>query len=572
MHGRELWRSDGTVADTVLVRDIKPGSGHPIPEVLGELNGVLLFSADDDVNGIELWSSDGTETGTELVRDIARHKPVGSMPTGMVDVNGIVFFTADDGTSGRELWKTDGSETGTLLVADVNPGQADALNLLFPGLAAVGGLAFYPANDGVHGRELWKSDGTPEGTQLVRDIAAGPRSALSGALRGVGSTVYFSASEPASGPELWKSDGSAEGTVLVREINLTQSSLGPLDLTPVRNELFFTAFEEATGRELWLTNSTKAGTALVHDINPGPASSREGGLGSLTIFGGDLFFAADDGVHGVELWRTDGTSSGTSIVKDVWPGINGGMLGDSGRIAVANGLLFLVAYVEETGAELWATDGTEAGTRLVKDIHPGPGGSYPESLTDVNGTLFFSAGDAETGSELWKSDGTEAGTVLVRDILPGSASSSPRFLSNVNGVVLFFADDGAHGTELWVSDGTEQGTAMVADIAPGIRSSLPATALMAAFPTILCDAVYFAADNVLNGAELWAVPVAQVSHFVGDCDHSGSVSVSELITGVNVALGSRSIDACPFFDRDRDQTVTIDELVTAVRTALTGCL
>jgi ELWxxDGT repeat protein len=101
------------------------------------------------------------------------------------------------------------------------------------------------------------------------------------------------------------------------------------------------------------------------------------------------------------------------------------------------------------GLELWTSDGTAEGTRLVKDILPGPDGAFPRDLTDVNGTLYFAAHDGLTGRELWKSDGTEAGTVRVADIHPGIGSAAPSALANVDGTLFFRATDGLEGTELW---------------------------------------------------------------------------------------------------------------------------
>ena len=114
------------------------------------------------------------------------------------------------------------------------------------------------------------------------------------------------------------------------------------------------------------------------------------------------------------------------------------------------------------------------GTFLVKDIHPGPSGSsFPDDLTNVNGTLYFQANDGAHGVELWKSNGTAAGTVMVRDIDSGSSGSGPGDLTNVNGELYFTANDGVHGEELWKSDGTAGGTVMV-DVFPGPLGSAPA--------------------------------------------------------------------------------------------------
>ncbi|MCI0459687.1 MAG: hypothetical protein L0Z62_22275 [Gemmataceae bacterium] len=161
---------------------------------------------------------------------------------------------------------------------------------------------------------------------------------------------------------------------------------------------------------------------------------------------------------------------------------------------------------------------------LVKDIWPG-GSSDPGILADVNGTLFFTADDGVRGRELWKSDGTEAGTVLVKDLLPGSASSPLSNLTNVNGTLYFTFDDGVHGRELWRSDGTEAGTVLVSDIFSGPNGSEPGGL------TNVNGTLFFTADDGVHGRELWRVrfPFAYGAPgwvpLVGDWDGDGIATV-----------------------------------------------
>ena len=181
---------------------------------------------------------------------------------------------------------------------------------------------------------------------------------------------------------------------------------------------------------------------LVKDIRPGSSSSSPR---NLTALGNTLFFTADDGVNGIELWKSDGTAAGTVLVKDIGPGSSSS---PSNLTAVGN-TLFFSANNGVNGEELWKSDGTAAGTVLVKDISPGSSSSFPRNLTAVGNTLFFSAFDSVNGYELWKSDGTAAGTVLVKDISPGSSSSFPSNLTAVGNTLFFRADDGVNGRELW---------------------------------------------------------------------------------------------------------------------------
>ena len=132
-HGRELWKTDGTPAGTVLVQDIQSGSVRSSPQGLTNINGTVFFSADDGINGRELWKSDGTAAGTVMVKDLYAgtrwdstsysYTINSSAPQNLTDVNGTLFFTADDGSNGRELWASDGTAAGTMLIKDMNAGS-----------------------------------------------------------------------------------------------------------------------------------------------------------------------------------------------------------------------------------------------------------------------------------------------------------------------------------------------------------------------------------------------------------------------------------------------------------------
>jgi ELWxxDGT repeat protein len=190
---------------------------------------------------------------------------------------------------------------------------------------------------------------------------------------------------------------------------------------------------------------------------------------SLTNVNGTLYFVADNGTNGKELWKSNGTPAGTVMVKDINPGINDS---DLYYLTNVNGTLYFRAKNGTNGkqftngAELWKSDGTPAGTVMVKDINPGVNDSNPYHFTNINGTLYFGAKNGTNGHELWKSDGTPAGTVMVKDIRPGINSSDPAYLTNVNGTLYFFTNYGTNGHELWKSDGTAAGTVMVKGIQP----------------------------------------------------------------------------------------------------------
>ncbi|HVN83995.1 MAG TPA: ELWxxDGT repeat protein [Candidatus Binatia bacterium] len=505
----------------------------------------------------------GTPGPAHLVADIApglNRFDDPATPQHLVAAGSALYFTADDGTHGVELWRSDGTAAETRIVKDIRPGSDSSAP---DSLVNVNGTIFFTADDGVHGRELWKSDGTDAGTELVADLSPGADSTALQNLTAVGDLLYFTA-ESLFGVELWMSDGTDAGTVLVKDINPGAADSRPSWLTPFKGALYFAADDGQTGVELWRSDGSSAGTVRVADINPGSASA---GVQYLTQAGSTLFFGADDGQHGQELWRTDGTSSGTRLVKNIFQGTVPDAGSNPQSLTNVNGTLFFAATSLDEGTELWRSDGTEAGTVLVSNIDPRPqSSSSPQNLTAVGNTLFFTADDGAHGRELWRSNGTAATTTLVRDIVPGPPSGSPSNLINAQGALLFSASDGTSGVEPWRSDGTESGTIVLQDINSGPASSDPGRF------TVVGNNVDFVANNGQTGFELWTVSVPTVAQICsGDCNRDGTVSVDELVRAVAIALGMASVDDCSPADTDGNGVVTVDELVQAVNSALNGC-
>jgi trimeric autotransporter adhesin len=398
------------------------------------------------------------------------------------------------------------------MVKDIYPGASGSMA---NGFINVNGILFFSASDGTNGTELWRSDGSSAGTAMVKDINAGSGSSFPGNFAVVNGNLYFSANDGTNGYELWKSDGTAAGTILVKDINTgSANSLYPVSpfLTNNNGTLFFSANDGISGNELWKSDGTAAGTVMVKDINPGFTSSM---INEMISFNNTLYFQVGDAAAGAELWKSDGTDAGTFMVKDIEPGSGS----SSPRYFVAgNTSLFFTATTAAQGLELWKTDGTGAGTILVKDINPGPNGSntgYYGRPVNINGTIYFSANDGVLGNELWKSDGVASGTVLVKDIQSGVSGSNPGSLRNVNGTLFFQADDGVAGKELWKTDGTLSGTVLVKDINPGPNASNPE------YLVTFDGQCYFQADNGSSGTELWK----------SDGNASGTIMVKDINAG-----------------------------------------
>jgi ELWxxDGT repeat protein len=305
--GVELWRSDGTEGETVFVKDIWPGSGWSQPGPVVPVGGTLIFAADDGSLGRELWQTDGSESGTVLLREI-NPGPGTSNANYFTQAGRVVFFVADDGSTGQELWKTDGTSVGTVMVKDINPGNGGSA---LSNLTMVAGTLFFTANDGTNGPALWKSDGTSEGTVLLKSISNANELTASGGL------LYLTGSgnNGTAGGKLWRSDGTVGGTSVLRSFFATGGGAAVGNLTNRDGVLFFRADDGINGSELWASLGTPSTTVLVQDMNLGPASSSPAsvtvsgprltlplGGGHFLTVGPWLFFVADDGIHGSELW------------------------------------------------------------------------------------------------------------------------------------------------------------------------------------------------------------------------------------------------------------------------------
>ena len=467
-HGIEPWRSDGTAAGTTLIADLVPGSRGSIVTFLSSTpavgNGGLFFAVGGADNLSSLWRSDGTAAGTVKLRDFGP-LPFGN-PRYLTPVGNRVFFAADDGVSGLELWTTDGTPGGTMLVADLAPGAAGSG---VRNLAALGGDVCFIATPTTNG-QLWRSDGTAAGTVMLHEFGPLPVPFVEvGRFVPFAGALYFVGWEATTGSELWRTDGTTAGTFLVKDV-YPGTGLGLIfastELAATSQALFFNANDGVTGNELWISDGTTAGTRQVVDLHPGSASPR-----SLMAFGNELLFVAIDTAHGQEPWITDGTAAGTRLIFDVRPGT-----GSSGpQVFVVDGTQAIFAADDGAhGREPWRTDGTTAGTWLLQDVYPGTTTSEPTPMAAHAGMVLFAADDGARGKELWRTDGTVAGTVLAADIaLPRANGAAIAHMTPFADRLAFTADDGVHGVEPWVSDGTATGTATIADLVPGVGSSTP---------------------------------------------------------------------------------------------------
>jgi trimeric autotransporter adhesin len=484
--GVELWKTDGSTAGTVRVKDIKPGAASSNPFELTAVNNKLFFSAPSGNNkGIELWTSDGTSAGTVVVYDIYPGSN-SSDPSRLTNVNGTCFFVAKNGTHGRELWKSDGTAAGTVLVKDIRPGSPDGQ---VAELTNVDGVLFFEAHDGVHGKELWKSDGTPGGTVLVKDITPGPGSSGAFATDHLSSfysfngLLYFVCFH--NGHRLWRSDGTDAGTIPLSSNAVEFGFLNP-DINVFNDQVYFLAQSNWDFTELWKTDGTPGGTVQVVSHL---ANFDYGTYAQLEPSGNILYMVAQEynpesgEMSGTKLMKSDGTAEGTSVVFDVFEST----LGSEPRMFTKVGSnLFLSAYqADNYYSDLWLTDGTEEGTRKIGDFE------YIHDFIALNGNLIFGGYESYfSGESVWISDGTSEGT----ERLMGVALEYPAVLGNE---VIFSGDNNTgSGRELWKTDGTVEGTALIKDINTAGSSG-------ASYMTTVGGLVLFAARDHTGDGELW---------------------------------------------------------------------
>lgn len=411
-------------------------------------------------------------------------------------------------------------QTPTLL-KDIIPGSASCYPSNFT--PVVGGLLFTgvdPAGTSTDG-VLWKTDGTAAGTAILRNIPVVSSRQADDMFVRMGAFLYFLSNNATTGTELWKTDGTAAGTTLVKDIWPGLRGSFPTCLTVMNNKLYFQAEDNVAGRELWVTDGTTAGTQLVKDILPGSFGTFDNASGQqMAAANGSLFFRAWEAGTGNELWKSDGTAAGTVMVKDLVPGVTGCY---PEWLTSFNGKAYFTADDRTTGIELYVSDGTANGTHIVRDINTTPNrGSIPTEMREMGTNLYFFAITPATGRELWKTDGTSNGTVLVKDILPGAAAGVPG-LANYNqtltpfrGYLYFQAADGTGFEVLYRTDGTAAGTL---PFGPPVRLTEPIGL------TVTNNTLFFRAYD-------WSrVPAIGVEPWKSDGTVAGTVSLGDLNPG-----------------------------------------
>lgn len=396
--GNELHLVDAWGSLTVV--DVAQGASSSLPVLLGEKNGIVIlscnttqgprrplrfesassswsvisqsaftggieggavvdfgvvYSGEDTIHGIEPWITAGAPMGMGLLLDMAAG-PLGSYPQGFVGNGHVAFFNCGQFCD-KDPWFTTGQVVGHL---DINPGAfsgSDPRDYMYH---AAQHRWYFSATLPTTGRELYVTDTTMAGTQILE---ATPGPGTGGGLPSVACAAY----------------------------TLTIASDG-IQVEP------------------WVTDGTVVGMHLLLDVNPGPSSSYTlYGYDSLVSVAGGALMFLNDGSHGTEPWFTDGTAANTHLVADINPGLNSSVVFQQvspprPRRALAIGSDNTMAFVADDGIhgpEIWVTDGTAAGTFMLPETLPGAASAAPQDLVRAGPNVFFTGDDGVHGRELW---------------------------------------------------------------------------------------------------------------------------------------------------------------------------
>jgi LPXTG-site transpeptidase (sortase) family protein len=438
------------------VEDLRAGASSSSPENLTFVGNTLFFTATDGNVGRELWKLNPPYKKAELVKDIQPGYE-SSTPEHITGFGDYVFFSAKD-ADGVELWVSEPpyDSYSTHRVADLNEGGDSNPSELTP----IGSAMFFAANDGIHGREIFKTEPPFQTVDLVADIWKGSHGSNPREFTRIGWMLFYIAGDSSS-TEIWRSDPPYNTATAIKCTNIAMNGDAEIyDLTLVDNIIFFSGNDGESGNELYKLEAPYDNAVRVTDIKGDAPSTlliypiNDTKPDWITHIGSYVFFAGNIGFSGTELYISKPPYEPTS-------------------------------------------------TFIVKDLNKGITSSNPRNLTPVGTTLFFSANDGTSGTEIWKTvpPYDEDHITQVADINKGSGTSDPRFLTGIGSTLFFSADDGTYGHELYSSEPPYEDytTLRVADLYSGWETSHPHS--FAAIDRTL----YFSGDDGKTGQELWKV-------------------------------------------------------------------
>ncbi|MBI3781905.1 MAG: hypothetical protein HY270_00735 [Deltaproteobacteria bacterium] len=497
-----------------------------------------------------------------LVRDINPGEK-GSNPDLLGIISGALVFTADDGEHGVELWRSDGTSDGTRLIRDIYPGAQSGIG--YGGAAVFNHFLAFGASDGVDAAQLWRSDGTEGGTVPVHTFPTQPR-----LLTTVGNQLWFMVAfnfygDLRGSDVLFSSDLSELGTAPLSNLGYWEPGFSGgaamvRSITPYQDGALIARKDEFECCEQSLLQR------VGRDGNPTSCalySAMGGHLHPLypvtPLVAGDVayFTTADSyGTYGCGLWRTRGSPENTVQLQipDAGCGLS--------PLSVLGSDLLLSRTEADGHLKLYRATATQDSVALVADLDRGFV-SYEAGSVTISRFVYFVLRRFDA-DELWRIDTDSANLALVyRFVGNGTPAGYVRTLMQAGDAIMFWVGDFSDGgSTLWRSGGTAESTHAVGSVAPGVRI---------AGSLVSGNTVFVSAGDIEHGYELWNLDLsAPEPQCVGDCNGDGVVTIDEIVLAVSLAL-DESMAGCAAVDANSDVQVTVDEILAAVDHALRGC-
>lgn len=493
--GNDLWVSDGTQSGTFRLKTFNNVlTGGIGLNGLTPFKGKVYFGASDEPVNKEVWSTDGTVAGTQRLKEIhPTYSSIDSKFLGIVSGN-YLYFGAMYGQDLYGLWKTDGTADGTTMVKKSNS-------------SALRGIAFqdkiyYSAYEGATGSEMWVSDGTESGTHIVKDLAPGNASGFSfdDFIYNFNGQIYFT-SKKASTPgfwkmEIWKTDGTADGTVLVDRIDeyieksflssgsnniiftTTSSNAAYREfilnknetITPITvsvflgnqsfvdlndNEMVFAVndFDEH-GTELFAYNRTDKTYKNLVDIN---SSSSADPSSFYVTDQGDLIFQAENKKYGNEFYRMNKNSYQPELIKDLSPP-NGFSMSKGELLKIGNSLYLKNGSYGNSSYEIIRTDGTSEGTEKFP-TQAGVNITTDDLFANLNDqSLIFTSNSYLPTSKLYRVDNGSQEALLIKELKMGQPFGNVLYKSILYNNELYFIVNENEKNVVYKTNGTSAGT------------------------------------------------------------------------------------------------------------------
>ncbi len=538
--GTELCRTNGTTSGTYMITDLDQGTYSSDPEQITYMNGLVYFVANVD-KGKELYYTDGTASGTRLTQDLYPIQ-TDALITHLTAGDSVLYFSAHSSNNYRDF-ELYSRRHGSFIrkVKDIYPGSTASSPSDF---FMYNDKLIFTALDDEIGREIWISDGSSSGTNVLWDVMNATPDNVIASIASTPKGVFFNASNKDTADELWSYDVSTNTITNIIDYNGTTRGQ-PRELMSTENGVYYSilpgsfdmeinyydfktkeiteildngkknyvgSFRRTNGKFFYTLRQTLYNNIWVYDEKAKStrvvtSSIQPNGFGAsaanLTVVGDRVYFTADNYTEGIELYYTDGSTS--TLVKDIYNDYYDSR--PSFLCSFKDSFIVFSATTPKTGRELYISDGSSSGTELI-EIVSGSGSSNPSNMTEGNGVIFFTADDGTNGAELWSTDGTSAGTKMIKDLVSGSTSGNPQNFEYHDDLgLLFFTTSDSNSVEtLWSSDGTSAGTKSIYTFTD---TSFTTSYSMEYAKS--SDKLFFTARTDTTGVELWSTDGKTVS-------------------------------------------------------------